>query len=124
MFALSMTTVRYMNAGAAITRVFKHTSLFSASDPARVEPTFYFTNLLVMVCFVMLGVFAIKRFNNKPARLWSSLTNGVTRSMFCKMQRSQPGLYALSAVISLLLSASANKPDGRQKAPPLLVRRE
>jgi membrane fusion protein (multidrug efflux system) len=45
----------------------------------------------------------------------------LTRSMFCKMQRSQPRLYTLSAAISLLLTACANKPDGPQKAAPMQV---
>src|ERR1700756_4712374 len=76
-FALTITTVLYLNVVVAIDQVFKQMSRFTGLAPAQSEQTSRATQFLVMLLFAVIGIVAVKRFHNRGAHSLRSHTNGV-----------------------------------------------
>jgi hypothetical protein len=77
-FASSTTLVLYLNIVVAITQVFERISLFKPPILTWSDPRFLVTQSVVFVIFMVLGIVAVKRFQNKPTHPLRLLTNGVS----------------------------------------------
>jgi len=77
-FALTITTVLYLNVIVAIDQVFEQMFRFTKLAPAQFELTSRATQCVVMVLFAVIGIVAAKRFHSRGAHSLRSRTNGVT----------------------------------------------
>jgi hypothetical protein len=77
-FALTITTVLYLNVVVAIDQVFEQMFRFTRLAPAQFELTSRATQCVVMVLFAVIGIVAVKRFHSRGAHSLRSHTNGVT----------------------------------------------
>jgi uncharacterized membrane protein SirB2 len=56
----------YLNSFVAVVQVFEKVPAAHALAPKQKEPPFLIVQLVVMAIFIVLGVFAVKRFRNQP----------------------------------------------------------
>ena len=56
----------YLNSFVAVVQVFEKVPAAHALAPKQKEPPFLIAQLVVMAIFIVLGVFAVKRFRNQP----------------------------------------------------------
>jgi len=77
-FALTITTVLYLNVVVAIDQAFEQMLRFTRLAPAQFELTSGATQCVVMVVFAVIGIVAVKRFHDRGAHSLRSHTNGVT----------------------------------------------
>jgi hypothetical protein len=77
-FALTITTVLYLNVVVAIDQVFEQMFRFTRLAAAQFELTSWATQCFVMVLFAVIGIVAVKRFHSRGAHSLRSHTNGVT----------------------------------------------
>lgn len=76
-FALTITTVLYLNVVVAIDHVFEQVSRFMGLAPTQSELASRATQFLVMVLFAVIGIVAVTRFHNRGGHSLRSHTNGV-----------------------------------------------
>jgi hypothetical protein len=67
-YAICAIAVLYMNVFVLVAQSFMKVPLLKTLAPTQSEPPFLVTQLIVLVLFVVLGVFAARRFHNPPAR--------------------------------------------------------
>lgn len=56
----------YLNSFVAVVQVYEKVPAVHALAPTQKEPPFLITQLVVMAIFIVLGVFAVKKFRNEP----------------------------------------------------------
>ncbi|SRR5712692_2661848 len=59
----------YLNVFVLIVQAFEKVPVLKALAPTQSEPPFLVTQLVVLVIFVVLGIFAVKRFRDQPVRI-------------------------------------------------------
>lgn len=64
----------YLNSFVLVAQIFEKVPAARALAPTQKEPPFFITQLIVMAIFIVLGVFAVKKFRNQPvaAEAWRS----------------------------------------------------
>ena len=77
-FALTITTVLYLNVVVAIDQLFEQMFRFTRFGPAQFELISRATQCVVMVLFGVIAIVAVKRFHSRGAHSLRSHTNGVT----------------------------------------------
>jgi hypothetical protein len=65
-FALTATIVLYLNVAVVVAQGFKLVIPIMALTPASAQPAFLVTQFLVMAVLVVLGILAVKGFQNRP----------------------------------------------------------
>ena len=66
-YVVSAVTALYLNVFVLVVQLFRKVPALQALAPTQSEPPFQFTQLLVLVLFAVLGVFAVKGFRAPPA---------------------------------------------------------
>jgi uncharacterized membrane protein SirB2 len=56
----------YLNVFVAVVQAFMKLPALKALAPTQKEPPFLVTQLVVMAIFIVLGIFALKKFRNEP----------------------------------------------------------
>lgn len=56
----------FLNSFVAVAQVFEKVLAAHALAPTQKEPPFLIAQLVVMAIFIVLGVFAVKKFRNQP----------------------------------------------------------
>ena len=59
----------YLNVFVLIVQAFEKVPALKALAPTQSEPPFLVTQLVVLALFVVLGIFAVKRFRDQPVRI-------------------------------------------------------
>jgi hypothetical protein len=77
-FALTITTVLYLNVVVAIDQVFEQMFRFTRWAPAQSDLASRTAQYVVMVLFAVIGIVAVKKFHRRGAYSLRSHTNGVT----------------------------------------------
>jgi hypothetical protein len=65
-YAVSAVIAFYLNFFVLVAQSFAKVPALKAMAPTQSEPPFAITELVVLVAFVALGVFSVKRFRNQP----------------------------------------------------------
>ncbi|MGO4211072.1 hypothetical protein AB4Y89_06195 [Terriglobus sp. 2YAB30_2] len=67
-YAVNAVIATYLNVFVLIAQLFQKVPALKATAPTQSEPPFLVTQLVVMALFVVLGIFAAKRFHTERAR--------------------------------------------------------
>jgi len=67
-YAVNAVVALYLNVFVLIAQLFQKVPALKAMAPTQSEPPFLVTQLVVMALFVVLGIFAARRFHAEPAR--------------------------------------------------------
>jgi uncharacterized membrane protein SirB2 len=65
-YVISAVVALYLNVFVAVVQAFEKVPALKALAPTQKEPPFLVAQLLVLAIFIMLGIFAVKRFRNGP----------------------------------------------------------
>ena len=67
-YAVNVVVALYLNFFVFVAQAFQKVPVLKAIAPTQSEAPFVVTQLAVMALFVMLGIFAVKRFHAEPVR--------------------------------------------------------
>ena len=67
-YAVNVVVALYLNFFVFVAQAFQKVPVLKAIAPTQSEAPFVVTQLVVMALFVMLGIFAVKRFHAEPVR--------------------------------------------------------
>lgn len=67
-YAVNVVVALYLNVFVLIAQLFQKVPALKAMAPTQSEAPFFITQLVVMALFVVLGIFAARRFHTEPAR--------------------------------------------------------
>jgi uncharacterized membrane protein SirB2 len=65
-YVISAVIALYLNVFVAVVQAFEKVPALKALAPTQKEPPFLVAQLVVLAIFIMLGIFAVKRFRNGP----------------------------------------------------------
>jgi uncharacterized membrane protein SirB2 len=65
-YVISAVVALYLNVFVAVVQAFEKVPALKALAPTQKEPPFLVAQLVVLAIFIMLGIFAVKRFRNGP----------------------------------------------------------
>jgi len=68
-YVISAVVALYLNVFVAVVQAFLKVTALKALAPTQKEPPFLVAQLVVLALFVVLGIFAAKRFRNDPVRV-------------------------------------------------------
>ena len=67
-YAVNVVIGLYLNVFVLVAQVFQKVPALKAMAPTQSEPPFVVAQLVVMALFVVLGIFAVKRFHDRSGR--------------------------------------------------------
>ena len=67
-YVVNIVTALYLNVFVLVAQAFLKVSALKATAPTQSEPPFLVAQLVVMALFVLLGIFAVKKFHPAPIR--------------------------------------------------------
>jgi hypothetical protein len=67
-YAVNVVVGPYLNVFVLVAQAFQKVPALKAMAPTQSEPPFAVAQLVVMALFVVLGIFAVKRFHAEPVR--------------------------------------------------------
>lgn len=62
-FVICSTIALYFNVFVLVVQLFRHVPALKAAAPTQSEPPFVVAQIIVMAAFIVLGIFAVKRFH-------------------------------------------------------------